>query len=187
MDSEQQFEQLARRDTELRALATRGRRRSLLIMFLAYIPIPFVLIAITNNDHDLVGLIPLGVTFVVGISYSWTKWQRRPEDSQSVAFVGLDRKRRWATYRSMLRGSRIDDPVVLTIVESIHQHLRRSVVVVVATIVAIAVTTVVLVETGSDSVSPWIPAAIVVLAGGAIAEHRWIINRSALVIARSRL
>ena len=152
-------------------------------MILAYVPIVLVEI---NSDHDLAGLIPLGVIFVGGISYSWTKWQRRPEDSQSVAFVGLDRKRRSATYRSMLRGTRIDDPVVLTIVESIHHHLRRSVIGVVATMVAIAVATVALVETGSDSVSLWIPLAIVVLAGGGIAEHRWIINRSALVIDRSR-
>ena len=185
MDSDKQFDQLAQRDTELHALATRGRRRSLFIMILAYLPSPFVLMEI-NNDHNLAGLIPLGVAFVGGISYSWTKWQRRPEDSQSVAFVGLDRKRRWATYRSMQRCSRIEDPVVLTIVESIHHHLRRSVVVVVATMVAIATTTVVLVETGSDTVSPWIPMAIIVLTAGAIAVHLWIINRSALVIDRSR-
>ena len=70
----------------------RGRRRSLLIMILAFIPSPFLVMA-TNNDPSLAGLIPVGIACVVGISYSWTKWQRRPEDSQSVAFVGLDRKR----------------------------------------------------------------------------------------------
>jgi len=185
MDSDKQFDRLAQRDTELQELATRGRRRSLLIMILAYVPIPFVLMEL-NDAPFLAGLIPLGPAFVVGISYSWTKWHRRPEDSQSVAFVGLDRKRRSATYRSMWRGSRIDDPVVLTIVESIHHHLRRSAAVVVATMVAIAVMTVVLVQTGGDSVSPWIPLAIIILAGGAVAEHRWIINRSAQVIVPSR-
>jgi len=40
-----------------------------------------------------------------------------------------------------------------------------------------------LVETGGDGVSLWIPMAIVVVAGGAVAA-RWIINRSALVIGR---
>ena len=185
MDSDKQFEQLAQRDTELQALATRGRRRALFIMIVAFLPIPFVLMKI-NDDRSLAGLIPIGIACVVAISYSWTKWQRRPEDSQSVAFVGLDRKRRWATYRSMLRGSRIDDPVVLTIVEAIHHHLRRSVVVVVAAMVAVTIATVALVMTGGDSVSPWIPVAIVVLSASAIAEHRWLINRSAKVIDRSQ-
>ena len=185
MNSDTQFEQLARRDAELHSLASRGRRRSLLIMILACIPSPFLVMA-ANNDSSLAGLIPIGVAFAVGISYSWTKWQRRPEDSQSIAFVGLDRKRRWATYGSLLRGSRIDDPVVLTIVESIHHHLRRSVAAVVATIVVIAAATIALVEASGGTASPWLPAAIVVVAAGAIAEHRWIINRSALVIDRSR-
>ena len=181
MDNDAQFEQLARRDTELSALASRGRRRTLLIMILAFIPIPFVLMAI-NNDHDLAGVIPLGLAFVGGMSYSWAKWQRRPEDSQSVAFLGLDRKRRWATYRSMLGRRRIDDPVVRTIVEAIHHHLRRSVVAVVATIVLIAVSTLALAAASSDGVTPWVAAAIVVLAGVAIAAHRWILNRSGWVI-----
>jgi hypothetical protein len=184
MDNDAQFDQLARRDTELSALASRGRRRSLLIMILAFIPIPFVLMAI-NNDHDLAGLIPLGLAFVGGMSYSWAKWQRRPEDSQSVAFVGLDRKRRRATYRSMLGRRHIDDPVVLTIVESIHHHLRRSVGVVVATIVLIAASTLALIAASEDGVTPWLAAAILVLAAGAIAAHRWIINRSGWVIEPS--
>jgi uncharacterized membrane protein len=183
MDNDAQFDQLARRDTELSALASRGRRRSLLIMILAFIPIPFVLMAI-NNDHDLAGVIPLGLAFVGGMSYSWAKWQRRPEDSQSVAFVGLDRKRRGATYRSMLGRRRIDDPVVLTIVESIH-HLRRTLVAVVATIVLIAASTLALIAASEDGVTPWLAAAILVLAAGAIAAHRWIINRSGWVIEPS--
>ena len=185
MDSDKQFEHLAQRETELQALATRGRRRALLIMIIAFLPIPFVLMKI-NDDRSLAGMIPIAIACAVAISYSWTKWQRRPEDTQSVAFLGLDRKRRWATYRAMLRGSRIDDPVVLTIVEAIHHHLRRSVVVVVAAMVAVTIATVALVVTSGDSVSPWIPVAIVVLSASAIAEHRWLINRSAKVIDRSQ-
>jgi len=185
MDSDEQFDRLARRDTELSALASRGRRRSLWIMILAFAPIPFLLMKI-NDDPSLSGVIPLGIASIVAISYSWTKWRRRPEDAQSIAFVGLDRKRQWATYRSMWRGSRIEDPVVLTIVETIHHHLRRSVSAVVATIVAIAAMTVALVQASGDGVSLWVPVVIVVLAGGAIAEHRWIINRAGVVIDRSR-
>src|ERR1700716_3342053 len=106
MDSEEQFDQLARRDEELRTLASRGRRRSLLIMVLAFVPSPF-LVMVTSGDRSLLSIIPVGIACVVAISYSWTKWQRRPEDSQSVAFVGLDRRRQWATYRSMWNGTGI--------------------------------------------------------------------------------
>ena len=185
MDNEEQFDQLARRDEELSALASRGRRRSLWIMILAFVPIPFVLMEI-NDDRSLLGVIPLGITCVAAISYSWTKWQRRPEDSQSVAFVGLDRKRQWATYRSMWNATRIDDPVVLTIVESIHHHLRRSVPAVVATMVAITAMTIALVEAAGNGVSLWVPVVLVMVAGAAIAEHRWLINRAGVVIDRSR-
>jgi hypothetical protein len=184
MDSDKQFEQLAQRDTELQKLATRGRRRALLIIIVAFLP--SVLLMTVIDDRGMAGVIPIGIACVVAISYSWTKWQRRPEDSQSIAFVGLDRKRRWATYRSFLRGSRIDDPVVLTIVEAIYHHLRRTVVGVVATIVGVTVATIALVVTGGDGVSPWIPVAIIALSAGAIAEHRWLINRSAKVIDLSQ-
>jgi hypothetical protein len=185
MDSEAQFDQLARRDEELRTLTSRGRRRSLLIMILALVPSPF-LVMLTNNDRSLVSLIPIGIVCVVAISYSWNKWQRRPEDSQSVAFVGLDRKRRWATYRSMREGTRIDDPVVLTIVESIHHHVSGSVPAVVATMLVIAAMVIALVEAGRNSVSFWWPALIVMLAAGAIAGHHWLANRAAVVIDLSR-
>jgi hypothetical protein len=183
VDSDKQFEQLAQRDTELQKLATRGRRRALLIIIVAFLP--SVLLMTVIDDRGMAGVIPIGIACVVAISYSWTKWQRRPEDSQSIAFVGLDRKRRWATYRSFLRGSRIDDPVVLTIVEAIHHHLRRTVVGVVATIVGVAIATIALVVTGGG-VSPWMPVAIVALSAFAIAEHRWLINRSAKVIDLSQ-
>jgi hypothetical protein len=119
MNSEEQFDRLARRDEELHALASRGRWRSLVIMILAFVPAPF-LVMVTNHDRSLLGVIPVGIACIVATSYSWTKWQRRPEDSQFVAFVGLDRRRQWATCRSMRYGTGIDDPVVLTIVESIH-------------------------------------------------------------------
>ncbi|MEA2683113.1 MAG: hypothetical protein QOK05_1441 [Chloroflexota bacterium] len=185
MDGEAQFDQLARRDEELRVLTSRGRRRSLLIMILAFVPSPF-LVMLTNDDRSVVSVIPVGIAAVVAISYSWTKWQRRPEDSQSVAFVGLDRRRRWATYRSLRDGTGIDDPVVLTIVESIHHHLGRSALAVVATMVVIAAMAVALVEVAGNDVSIWVPAVIVMVAGGAIAGHRWVMNRAGVVIDRSR-
>jgi hypothetical protein len=185
MDGEVQFDQLARRDEELRALASRGRRRTLLIMILAFVPSPF-LVMVTNGDRTLLGVIPVGIACVVTVSYSWTKWQRRPEDSQLVSFVGLDRRRQWATYRSMRDGTAIEDPAVLTIVESIHDHLRRSAAAVVATIVVIAAMSVALVEAAGKGVSFWVPAAFVMVAGAAIAGHRWVINRAGVVIDHSR-
>ena len=156
----------------------------MLIMILAFVPSPFLVME-TNDDYSLFGVMPVGIACVVAISYSWTKWQRRPEDSQSVAFIGLDRRRQLATFRSMRDGTGIDDPVVLTIVESIHHHLRRSVSVVLATIVVIAAMAVALVETAGNGVSFWVPAVIVMVAGGAIAGHRWVIHRAGVVIDRS--
>jgi hypothetical protein len=186
MNSDEQFDQLARRDEELHALASRGRWRSLVIMILAFVPAPF-LVMVTNDDRSLLGVMPVGIACVAAASYSSTKWQRRPEDSQFVAFVGLDRRRQWATGRSMRYGTGIDDPVVLTIVESIHHHLRRSLPTVVATIVAIAAMAVALVEAAGNGVSFWVPAAVsLMVAGGAIAGHRWVINRAGVVIDRSR-
>jgi hypothetical protein len=185
MNSDEQYDQLARRDEELNALASRGRWRSLVIMILAFVPAPF-LVMVANDDRSLIGVIPIGIVCVVATSYSWTKWQRRPEDSQFVAFVGLDRRRQWATCRSMRYGTGIDDPVVLTIVESIHHHLRRSLPMVVATVVVIAVMAVALVEAAGNGISFWAPAVSLILAGGAIAGQRWVINRAGLVIDRSR-
>ncbi|HEY0484047.1 MAG TPA: hypothetical protein VGD37_41295 [Kofleriaceae bacterium] len=185
MNSEEQFDQLARRDQELHALAARGRWRSLVIMILAFVPAPF-LVMLTNDDRSLLGVIPVGIACVVATSYSWTKWQRRPEDTQFVAFVGLDRRRQWSTYRSMRYGTGIDDPVVLTIIESIHHHLRRSLPAVVATIVVVAAMAVALVEAAGNRTTLWEPAVALMLAGGAITGHRWIINRAGLVIDRSQ-
>jgi hypothetical protein len=187
MDNDEQFNRLASRDTELTTLAGRGRRRALGIMVLSFLPSPFVVMWL-NNDSSLESLIPIGIACLGGISYSWAKWKRRPEDSQSVAFIGLDRRRRGATYRSMWRGSAIEDPVVLTIVESIDHHLRRSVWPVVAAIVAVAVMAVLLVEVGDGSGSG-LSATIVIgcLATVVIASHRWVMNRMGMVLDQSRL
>jgi hypothetical protein len=56
----------------------------------------------------------------------------------------------------------------------------------VATIVVIAAMAVALVEAAGNGVSLWAPAVALVLAGGAIAGHRWVINRAGVVIDRSQ-
>lgn len=185
MDSDEQFHRLARRDTELTNLAARGRRRALALMVLMYLPAPFV-VMLLNNDTSLVSVIPIAVACLAGTSYSWAKWRRRPEDSQSVAFVGLDRKRRGTTYRSMWHGTAIDDAVVVTIVESIDCHLRRSLWPVVAAVVAVAAAAIVLVEVGGGEGSTLIAIAIGVLAAAVVAAHRWVMNRVTLVLDRGR-
>jgi hypothetical protein len=184
MDSDEQFDQLARRDTELSKLAARGRRRTMAIMVLVCLPSPFIVMKL-NHDSSLVSLIPIWISVVGGLSYSWAKWRRRPEDSQSVAFVGLDRTRRGATYRSMWRGTAIEDPVVLTIVESIDDHLRRSVWPVIAAVAAVAAMTIALVAGGGGGAVA-LPASIVVglIAAAVIAVHRWLMNRVGLVLDR---
>lgn len=187
MDSDEQFDRLARRDSELTKLAVRGRRRALELMVLLCLPLPFVVMKL-NNDTSLASVIPIALACLGGISYSWTKWRRRPEDSQSVAFVGLDRKRRGTTYRSIWRGSAIDDPIVVTIVESIDHHLRRSVWPVVLAIVAVAVSTMALVEVGAGGAGATFAAiGIGVLAAAVIAGHRWVMNRVGVVLDQGRL
>jgi hypothetical protein len=186
MDSDEQFDRLARRDSELTMLAVRGRRRALALMVLMYLPAPFVVMTL-NDDASLVSVIPIAFACLGGISYSWAKWRRRPEDSQSVAFVGLDRNRRGRTYRSMWRATPIDDAVVLTIVESIDCHLRRSVWPVVAALVGVAATAIALVEVGGGAGSTLVASAIAILAAAAIAAHRWVMNRVTLVLDRGRL
>ena len=57
----------------------------------------------------------------------------------------------------MRHGTGIDDPVVLTIVESIHHHLRRSLPAVVATMLVIAAMVVALVGAAGNGVSFWVP------------------------------
>ena len=109
-----------------------------------------------------------------------------PGDAQSVAFVGLDRRRRAATYRSMWRGTAIEDPVVLTIVESIDDHLRRSVWLVIAAAATVAVMTVTLVAVGGGGGGA---LAVVVVTGAlaatVLAAHRWLMNRVSSVLDRS--
>src|SRR4051812_11086562 len=119
MEGSDRFADLARLDSAMTELAARGRRRSVIIMVLACLPSPFLVMAM-NHDSSFASVIPILLACFGGISYSWFKWRRRPEDSQSIAFVGLSRAQRSATYRSMRQGSRIDDPVVLTIVEAMH-------------------------------------------------------------------
>src|SRR3954451_21440809 len=103
MDSDEQFRRLARRDTEIGDLARRGRRRTLAIMILLCVPLPFLVMWL-NDDTSLAAVVPIALACIGGLAYSWAKWGRRPEDAQSVAFVGLDRTRRGATYRSVWRG-----------------------------------------------------------------------------------
>ena len=184
MDSDEQFQRLARRDTELTTLAARGRRRTIGIMVLLCLPLPFVVMKL-NGDSSFASAIPVGISCFGGLCYSWAKWRRRPEDTQSVAFVGLDRRRRAATYRSMWRGTVIEDPVVLTIVESIDHHLRRSVWPVIAAVAAVAAMIVALVAGGGGGA---VPASIVVgmVAAAVIVAHRWLMNRVGLVLDRGR-
>ena len=186
MDSDDQFQRLARRDTELTTLAARGRRRALAIMVLLCLPLPFVVMQL-NGDSSFGSVIPVGIACFGGLCYSWAKWRRRPEDTQSVAFVGLDRRKRAATYRSMWRGTAIEDPVVLTIVESIDEHLRRSVWPVIAAVVAVAAMTIALVAGGGGGAAA-LPASLVVgvIAVAVIAAHRWLMNRVGLVLDRGR-
>jgi hypothetical protein len=189
MDSEEQFHQLARRDTEITTLAARGRRRALGLMVLLSLPLPFVVMKL-NNDITFAGVIPVFLGCLGGISYSWAKWRRRPEDAQSVAFVGLDRRRRSATYRSMWRGIAIEDPVVLTIVESIDHHLRLSFWSVVAAVVALAAAAITLIEIGGggSSVGALVAASTIgALAAAVIGAHRWVMNRITVVLDRGRL
>ena len=187
MDSDEQFDRLARRDTELTMLSVRGRRRALELMVLLYLPAPFVVMKL-NHDTSLVSVIPIAIACVAGTSYSWAKWRRRPEDSQSVAFLGLDRKRRGTTYRSMWRATAIDDPVVVTIVESIDRHLRGSVWPVIAAVVAVAAAAIGLVEVGGFGAGAMLATIVIgVLAAAVIAAHRWVMNRVGLVLDRGRL
>jgi hypothetical protein len=186
VDSDEQFDRLARRHTELTTLAVRGRRRALKLMVLMYVPAPFLVMKL-NNDTSLMSVVPVAFACLGGTSYSWAKWRRRPEDSQSVAFVGLDRERRRTTYRSIWRGTAIDDAVVVTIVESIDHHLRGSLWPVVAAVIAVAAAAIALVEAGGGAGSTLAAIAIGLLAAAVIAAHRWVTNRVGLVLDRDRL
>ena len=115
------FGRLADRDTELHLIAARGRRRAL-VLLVVLATLFTALMLLLNQDAFTVYLAVFVPTWVASISYSWTKWRRHPEDTQSIAFLGLDRERRRAAYRSVRTATPIEDPVVLTMIESMHEH-----------------------------------------------------------------
>ena len=184
MDSDAKFQQLAKRDTEITMLAARGRRRVVALMILVCVPAPFIVMKL-NDDSSLASLIPIGLACFGGICYSWSKWTRRPEDAQSVAFVGLDRRRRGATYRAMRTGTGIDDPVVYTIVESISHHMHRvGVWPLVVTATAIAVPGVALLVAGGHGSGVVVAAGVAVLLGAmTVAAYRWVSIRVEQVLS----
>lgn len=185
MDGNEKFQQLAKRDTEITMLAARGRRRVVALMILVCLPVPFVVMKL-NDDSSLASLIPIGLACFGGIWYSWSKWTRRPEDAQSVAFVGLDRRRRGATYRSMRTGNAIDDPVVYTIVESISHHMHRSGVwPIVAAATAIAIPGVALLVVGGHGSGVAVAVGVAVLLGAmTVAAYRWVSIRVEQVLSQ---
>jgi hypothetical protein len=185
MEGRDSFDRLARRDAQLHDLAARGRRRSLGIMVVVLVPVPF-LVMLLNGDSSIASMIPTLLVLFGTVAYSWNRWNRRPEETQSVAFIGLDRKTRWSTYRSMWQASSVDDPIALILLEAMHDHLQRSFTLVIATIGALAVAGVALVL-GSDGLhAGWLSLVIVVVSLAAIGELRWMVRRAAVVIDRSR-
>ncbi len=88
----------------------------------------------------------------------------------------------------MWRATAIDDPVVVTIVESIDRHLRGSVWPVIAAVVAVAAAAIGLVEVGGSGAGAMSATIVIgVLAAAVIAAHRWVMNRVGLVLERGRL
>ena len=183
MKPEDSFARLARRDAELHELAVRGRRRSLRLMLLGFVPAPF-LVMYLNHDSSLSAVFPILIVCVVSGTYSWRKWQQRPEDTQSIAFMGLDRRTRWSTYRSILRGRSIQDPVVFTMIETMHEHVRHAWAMVVLTIVAVATSTIVLIQVGGGGAA-WVSIAIGGLCLLGIATVLWLIRQVGVVLDRS--
>ncbi len=184
MESSDRFAQLARRDAAMTELAARGRRRAVTLMVLLCLPSPFLVMA-ANNDSSFASVVPVLLACFGGISYSWSKWKRRPEDSQSIAFVGLNRAQRRATYRSMRRGSRIEDPVVLSIMEAMHQHMLRGLWLVVAATITVGVLGAALAASSGQAGVIWVVLAVAVLVTGAVSGVRWVAARAGVVIAES--
>jgi hypothetical protein len=156
-------------------------------MVVVLVPLPF-LVVLLNGDGEMLlsSVIPTFLVLFGTVVYSWRRWNRRPEETQSVAFMGLDRKTRWSTYRSMWQASSVDDPIALILLEAMHDHLQRSFTLVIATIGALAVAGVALVL-GSDGLhAGWLSLVIVVVSLAAIGELRWMVRRAAVVIDRSR-
>lgn len=126
MASTESFNRLAQRDSELAALAARGRRRALALM-IAVSAVLVLVIAKINGQAGVVGVMPVVLGCYGGIAYSWSKWRRHPEDTQVIAFVGLSRTQRREAYASVRRSRPINDPVVRTVVEAMHHHVQRSI------------------------------------------------------------
>jgi hypothetical protein len=139
-----------------------------------------------NGESSISSVSPILLVLFGTVAYSWSKWNRRPEETQSVAFIGLDRKTRWSTYRSMWQASNVDDPIALIQLETMRDHLRRSFSLVIASIGALAVAGVALVLGSEGLYAGWVSVVIVVLSLAAIGELRWIVRRAAVVIERSR-
>ena len=184
MESSERFAQLARLDTVMTELAARGRRRSVIIMVLACLPSPFIVMAM-NDDSSFASVIPVLLACFGGVSYSWSKWRRRPEDSQSIAFVGLSRAQRRATYRSLWRGSCVEDPVVLSIVEAMHQHMRRGLWLVLAATITVGALGAALASSSGRGGVLWVVLATVVIVYVGAAGVRWVTNRAGVVISQS--
>lgn len=184
MTTDDTFARLAERDTELHQIAARGRRRGL-VLIVVLLSIVTALNVLINREQLAVQLAVFIPTCVASVSYSWTKWRRHPEDAQSIAFLGLDRDRRRAAYRSLRTGSAIDDPVVLTMIESMHEHQRRTCVLMIAATVAVGASAVALAAASGDPVAAIVAVAIVAVTAGAIAQQRWLTHRAGDVIGRS--
>jgi DNA-binding PadR family transcriptional regulator len=176
--------QLGTRELELAAIAARGRRRSLAIMVLACIPMPFI-VGWLNHDMSLVAMVPF-VSLVGGISYSWSKWMRRPEDSQSIAFAGLPRSQRRVAYRSLRTLRPIEDPIVLTIVDSMQQHVQRTGWSAAITVAGVSAVTIALIVIGGAGAGAWpASAAVVVFGVFVVVAGRWLARRAGQVVQGS--
>ena len=185
MTPDDTFDRLAERDTELHLIAARGRRRALVL--LVVVMASATALNLYVNQTDAVAQLAVFIPAYVGsISYSWSKWRRHPEDTQSIAFLGLSRARRRAAYRSLRTRSPIDDPVVLTMVESMHEHQARTCALMIAAVVAVAGSGVALTGMSGDRTGTAAAIAIVVVAASAIAQQRWLTHRAGEVIGRSR-
>jgi hypothetical protein len=182
MEHDATLERLGRRETELARFAARGRRRALVIMLVACAPAPF-LVRWLNHDSSWVALVPM-LSVLPGLWYSWSKWKQRPEDSQSIAFAGLDRSRRRLAYRSLVTGSAIEDPIVLTIVESMHEHVKRTGWTAALAVAGLTATACLL--AGGSGSRLW-PAIAALVSGGvlAIGAGWWITRRAGDVLGLS--
>ena len=186
MHDDDSFDRLARRDVELNTVAARGRRRSIGLMVVMFVALGFIITRL-NHDTGAALLIAMTGACVGTIVTCWYRWRRHPEDAQSVAFLGLDRTARGSAYRSMWRSSGVEDPVVLTILESMHHHQRRSFPMVAAAMSATAVLGIALVQGAGSGISVrWVSVGIIALLGTAIGLLRLITNRAGVVIGRSR-